>query len=79
MRVTRDMIDYQLDIANEKLKDTNKKIVVTSRYGYKAIELVDKITTGATDIRSGLTTKEAYDIIYSFNELTYLINREVNK
>jgi hypothetical protein len=77
MRITRDMIDCQLDIINEKLKDTNKKIHVRKSYGYNSIELVDKTSGGSRDVRTGLTSREVYDCLYTFNELTYLIKREI--
>lgn len=79
MRTTRKMIDYQLELINEKYKGSNKEIIVTSCYGYYQINELDKKTTGQRTIMSGLTLKEVYNCLYCFNEISYLIKTRKEK
>lgn len=79
MRYTQDMINLQIAIINNKLKNTNKEVVVYSEYGYKTIGLRNKETTGEETIRTGLTNKEVYNCLYTYNELTLKIENEIKK
>lgn len=75
MRTNQKMIDFQLDLINEKLKGTNKKVRVYSAYGHKNIAIQDTINGGEKDLRCGLTLGQVYDILYMFNELNYQIEK----
>ena len=75
MRTSQKMVDFQLNLVNEKLKDTNKKVRVYSAYGHKNISISNLETTGEKDLRCGLTLGQVYDILYMFNELCYEIEK----
>lgn len=75
MRITEKMIDNQLAIINDKLKNNNKKVVCYNTCGYKTIGLIINEYGGQITIRSGLTTREAYDCLYTYNELTYQLKK----
>ena len=79
MRTTQKMVDFQLNLINEKLKGTNKKIRVYSAYGHKNISISNIETTGEKDLRCGLTLGQLYDILYMFNELNYQIEKAIKE
>lgn len=68
-RTTRKMVDFQLDLANERLKRKHKKVSVYNAYGYNHIAITNTINGARDDLRNGLTLGQIYDILYVFNEL----------
>lgn len=76
MKITNDMIDYQLTLINEQFTNTNYKVRVTKAYSYYMIVLDDVKTTGQRTLKSGLTKKQAYDMLEVFNNLYYFIEKE---
>lgn len=79
MKTNQKMIDFQLDLINDKLKGTNKKVRVYSAYGHRNIAIQDTINGGERDLRCGLTLGQVYDILYMFNELSYQIERALGE
>lgn len=79
MRTNQKMIDFQLELINDKLKGTNKKVRVYSAYGHKNIAITNTINGGEKDLRCGLTLGQVYDILYMFNELNYQIERALGE
>ena len=79
MRTNQKMVNFQLELVNEKLKGTNKKVRVYSCYGHRNIAISDTINGGERDLRCGLTLGQVYDILYMFNELNYQIEKAIKE
>ena len=79
-RKTKEDVIFYLDRVNEILKKQGKDYYYhfSSRYGYKAINKCYYENSGASDFRTGLTTKEAYNIIYSIYEALTDLQRTDN-
>lgn len=75
MRTNQKMVNFQLELVNDRLKGTTKKVRVYSCYGHKNIAIYDTISGGERDLRCGLTLGQVYDILYMFNELNYQIDK----
>lgn len=71
-RITLTNVEYYLDLLNSrttryyKLRHEHSGYSINYRVG----------TSGEETIRSGLTLREAYDIIYAMNTLMYLERKE---
>lgn len=71
-RITLSNIEYYLDLLNSRTKRHYK--IRRENNGISINYLVG--TSGEETIRSGLTMREAYDIIYAMNMLAYLEGKE---
>ncbi len=66
-RITREDVEFYIDKVNRMLQERGKDFYYhfTSRYNYKAIDKCYYYNSGSSDYMTGLTTREAYNIIYA--------------
>lgn len=80
MKVTKDMIEYKINIANLLLKElgvNTYELEFNSRNGYKAID--KKKEHGSDTLETGLTSREVYQIIKALVNILADIKKEVDK
>ena len=80
MKVSKNMIEYNINIANSLLKElgvNTYELEFNSRNGYKAID--KKMKHGSDTLETGLTTRETYQIINALVNVLADIKKEVDK